>query len=328
VQAGGGGTCGWWREGAGRRGGTRERVGTRAGTEAHGAESADARRCVAPSRRRVVVVSSSCRRRVVIVLSSSCRRAVAPSRRRTVVSPVVSPLRCVGAWTGACGRVVALSRCVGVGAWAYAWADAGARVGGGRGAWMGTGARMPILAPRAATLRVAAWAWAWARRGRACAPVGPSCFRRPPACVSGWHWGVGPAYRNVSTKKEKNDSLSRVRGHPACAPSRHPCTVRPCTPASLLQRTCARRVALARRASALVRRSRHRRAARAPVVSPTRSMRLWGLQGKCSAPKKKRKKYSPEPKVWQVGRGGFGACKVQVRVRKTVNKENKAKSII
>src|SRR5712672_1075588 len=72
----------------------------------------------------------------------------------------------------------------------------------------------------------------------------------------------------------------------------------------------------------------------APVTSPTCCARSCGVANTLRAPvgparkmlstKKKRKKYSPEPKVWQVGRGGgFGACKVQVRVRKTVNKETK-----
>src|SRR5882672_7864519 len=142
-----------------------------------------------------------------------------------------------------------------------------------------------------------------------CAPVGPLCFRRPPACVSGWHWGVGPAYRNVHEKRKKRLTESCSRS-PCVRPSRHPCTVRPCTPASLLQRTCARRVALTQRASAPVRWSRRRRAARTPVVSPTRSVRLWGLQEKCSAPKRKEKSTHLSQRYggW-VGEAGLGHAK-------------------
>ena len=94
-----------------------------------------------------------------------------------------------------------------------------------------------------------------------CVPVGPSCFRHPPACVSSWHWGVRPAYRNVSTKKEKT-RLTRVM---------FTVTLR------------APRVTLAPRARASQRRPCSTRAPRvppsprAPVASPTRCARSCGV---------------------------------------------------
>ena len=159
--------CGRWQRAQADAGG---RVSTWAGTEARGARA----------RLRVVV---------------SRRGAVAPSCRRAVVSP----LRCVGAGTWAeggrvdgrvwaCRGTVALrwrrrvdegvGGCTGHG-------RVGGGVGGCGGAWTGTRARMRVLAPRAATLRVAAWAWAWARRGRAARPwvrrVSDTLLRASPA---------------------------------------------------------------------------------------------------------------------------------------------------
>jgi len=126
----------------------------------------------------------------------------------------------------------------------------------------------------------------------------PSCVRLQLAL------GCEACIQKCEHEERKNTThLSRVRGHPA-RPSRHPRTARPCTPASPLQHACARRAPIAPRASRVADALRallwcRRHAACAPV--------LWGLQGKGSALKVKEEN-SPEPKVWQVGRGGGMQC--------------------
>ena len=122
--------------------------------------------------------------------------------------------------------------------------------------------------------------------------------------------GCGACIQKCEHEKRKKRLTESCSRSPCVRPSRHPCTVHPCTPVLLLQRTCTWRVALTQRASALVHRLHRRRAARAPVVSPTCSVRLWGLQGKCSAPKRKEKSTHLSQRYGRwVGEAGLGHAK-------------------
>jgi len=150
------------------------------------------------------------------------------------------------------------------GAWARRWRRG--RMRGRVDGHKGTDARPG--ATRLPPLCIAAWAWAWARCGHAARPWVRHVSDTLLPCVSSWHWGVRPAYRNVSTKKEKTRlNPSRVRGHPA-RPSRSPSHRVPVHPsialAARMRPACPHRPA---------RQSRRRRAVRAPVVSLTRCMR-------------------------------------------------------